>query len=112
MMKRYCFTIDLVDDENKILEYEGHHQRVWPEVEASFKRAGIETLELYRTGNRLFMLFDTDESFSLEDKAQIDATDPVVVKWEKLMSSYQQAIPGSTNKWTILEKIYSFSKPG
>ena len=61
---RYCFALDLVDDAVRIKEYESHHAEVWPEVRDSFRRAGIENVELYRTGNRLFMLLDVNEHFS------------------------------------------------
>ena len=61
---RYCFALDLKDDSVLIAEYESHHQNVWPEVRDSFYRAGIENVELYRAGNRLFMLLDKNDKFS------------------------------------------------
>ena len=46
-MKRYCLALDLKDDPSLIAEYESHHAEVWPEVRDSFRRAGIENVELY-----------------------------------------------------------------
>jgi L-rhamnose mutarotase len=105
---RYCFALDLIDDEKKIAEYESHHAVVWPEVEDSFRRAGIEHVELYRAGNRLFMLLDVNESFSFEKKAEIDASDPVVRKWEALMSTYQRELPWAKEgeKWMLMKLVY------
>ena len=112
MKERFCFMLDLVDDEAKIMEYEVHHRAVWPEVEDSFRRAGIDRIELYRGGNRLFMMLDTNETFSFHLKEQIDAEDAVVQKWETLMSGYQKPIPGlgTGGKWVLMKRIYTFIK--
>ena len=111
-MRRYCFALDLVDDAERIAEYESHHARVWPEVEASFYRAGIEAVELYRTGNRLFMLLDTNDTFTFEKKEAIDLSDPVVQKWEQLMAGYQQQLPWSAQgeKWVRMKRIYKLGE--
>jgi L-rhamnose mutarotase len=52
-MKRYCFALDLVDDEALIAKYEEHHTAVWPEIKKSITDSGIEVLDIYRAGNRL-----------------------------------------------------------
>jgi L-rhamnose mutarotase len=111
-VQRYCFALDLVDDEARIAEYEAHHRAVWPEVEDSFQRAGIEQVELYRTGNRLFMLLDTRDDFSFEKKQQIDEADPVVQKWEALMSTYQHPLPWASKeeKWVLMKPIYKLNQ--
>ena len=109
---RYCFALDLIDDSVRIAEYESHHADIWPEVRDSFRRAGIENVELYRTGNRLFMLLDTNENFSFEKKKQIDEEDAVVQKWEALMSTYQQPLPWSPpgEKWVLMKTIFTLNK--
>ncbi len=38
---RYCFALDLKDDQKLIAEYEKHHQKVWPEIMDSIKDSGI-----------------------------------------------------------------------
>ena len=55
-MKRYCLAFDLKDDENSINAYDDYHTKVWPEIKDSLKEAGILDMEIYRTGNRLFMI--------------------------------------------------------
>lgn len=107
-MKRYCFALDLKDDEQLIAEYEEHHEAIWPEIAESIKDAGIEQMELYRIGNRLFMIMDTNETFSFERKKQMDENNPVVQKWEALMWSYQQALPLAKpgEKWLLMTKIF------
>ena len=109
---RYCFALDLKNDPSLIAEYESHHANVWPEVRDSFDRAGIENVELYRTGNRLFMMLDTNETFTFEKKKAIDDADAVVQKWEALMSTYQQPLPWakSDEKWILMKCIFKLNK--
>lgn len=111
-LQRYCFALDLIDDASMIAEYESHHSAVWPEVLASFLRAGIENVELYRTGNRLFMILETNENFSFEKKEQIDSNDPKVQEWETLMSGYQQPLPWARPgvKWVLMNTIFKLNK--
>ena len=40
---------------------------------------------------RLCMMMDTDESFSFERKARMDAANPQVQEWEALMAKFQDA---------------------
>lgn len=39
---RYCFALDLKNDDSLIAEYERYHQKVWPEIIDSIKSAGID----------------------------------------------------------------------
>ena len=57
-MKRYCLALDLKDDPDLIAEYENYHKNVWPEIFESIKQSGIEVLDIYRTGNRMFSRAD------------------------------------------------------
>ena len=109
IMKRYCLALDLKDDAALIAEYEEYHRKVWPEILKSIKDAGIEQMEIYRTGNRLFMIMETNESFNFGKKAKADAANEKVQEWEKLMWKYQQALPFAKpgEKWVLMEKIFS-----
>lgn len=108
-MKRYCLALDLVDDVDLIAEYEHYHQAIWPEIKDSITSAGITGMEIYRFGNRLFMIMDTDASFSFDRKGAMDAANAKVQEWEQLMWKYQQAIPGSKpgEKWVLMDKIFT-----
>lgn len=110
MKKRYCFALDLKDDPELIRQYEWYHssEGIWPEVEQSIKDAGIESMQIYRTGNRLFMIMEVSEDFSFEKKARKDAQNPKVQEWEKLMWRFQQPLPwaGEGEKWVLMEKIF------
>ena len=108
-MKRYCLALDLKEDAALIAEYEEYHRNVWPEVLKSIKEAGIEQMEIYRTGNRLFMIMETNDDFSFEKKAAMDADNEKVQQWEQLMWKYQQRLPIAKpgEKWVLMEKIFS-----
>jgi L-rhamnose mutarotase len=51
---------------------------------------------------------DTNDSFTLEHKAKMDAQNLVVQKWEELMSTYQKALPVAKpgEKWIEMERIF------
>jgi L-rhamnose mutarotase len=113
-MKRYCLALDLVDDDKLIQEYEKWHQSqtVWPEIKKSITDSGITSMEIYRTGNRLFMIMETDPSFSFEKKAAMDAGNPKVQEWEQLMWKFQQSLPWAKEgeKWIIMDRIFELAK--
>src|SRR5436190_19376806 len=94
-MKRYCLALDLVDDPLVIGEYMHWHksENGWPEVRKSIVDAGIVNMEIYCVGNRLFMIMDTDDTFSFERKSAMDAANARVQEWEKLMWNFQKPLP-------------------
>ncbi|SEG16885.1 L-rhamnose mutarotase [Bryocella elongata] len=107
-MNRYCMALDLKDDPELITEYRRYHANVWPEIRQSILAAGIHSMEIYLTGNRLFMIMETEDNFSFERKAAMDAGSPAVQRWEELMWQFQQALPGSEPgvKWRPMDLIF------
>jgi len=112
MSRRYCFALDLKDDPTLIAEYERYHESVWPEITRSIHDAGIEDMEIYRVGNRLFMVMEVSDDFSFEAKAAADETDPRVQEWEELMWQYQQPLPLAKpgEKWLRMERIFKLAR--
>ena len=108
MNRRYCLALDLKDDPQLIAEYERFHQKIWPEIAQSIRDAGIEQLEIYRIGTRMFMIMDVNGTFSFESKQRADATDPKVQEWEELMWRFQKPLPQSKpgEKWLLMDKIF------
>jgi L-rhamnose mutarotase len=111
-MKRYCLALDLKDDDLLIAEYEYWHksENGWPEIKASITSAGIVNMEIYRIGNRLFMVMDTHDTFDFLRKAAMDAANPKVREWEQLMGKFQQPLPYAkeNEKWVLMDKIFQF----
>ena len=110
-MKRYCLALDLVNDNALIAEYEQFHKKIWPEIYRSIKESGIENMEIYRIGNRLYMIMETLETFSFENKNKMDSENAFVQKWEALMWKYQQALPMANKgeKWLLMDKIFDLN---
>lgn len=108
-MLRYCLALDLKDDPTLIAEYEKYHEKLRPEIEESIISSGITNMEIYRIGNRLFMIMETTDDFSFEEKATADAANPKVQAWENLMWHYQQALPMAKEgeKWMLMKQIFS-----
>src|SRR6185436_8319110 len=107
-MVRYCLALDLKDDPKLIAEYEAYHKNVWPEIIASIKMPGIEILDIYRTGNRMFMIIEANDDFSFEKKSAMDIANPKVQEWEELMWKFQKALPWAKKgeKWILMDKIF------
>jgi L-rhamnose mutarotase len=107
-VKRFCLALDLKNDPALMLQYEEHHKKVWPEILESIRNSGIESMEIYRYSNRLFMIMETNENFSFEKKGEADNRNEKVQAWEALMWKYQQALPGvpEGTKWVLMNKIF------
>lgn len=109
-MTRHCFALDLVDDPTLIAEYEHWHksENSWPEIKKSILDAGITQMEIYRIGNRLFMIMETDDSYDSERKSNMDKLNPKVQEWESLMWKFQQPLPWAKEgeKWIKMDNIF------
>jgi L-rhamnose mutarotase len=110
-MKRYCLTVDLKDDAQLIAEYEAYHRDIWPGIKKSILDSGITGMEIYRFDNRLFMIMETDDSFSFERKAAMDAGNEKVQEWETLMWKFQQPLKNARpgEKWVLMDEIFKLN---
>lgn len=112
MTRRYCLTLDLKDDPALIAEYKRYHERIWPEITESIKSAGIENLEIYLLGTRMFMILEAGPEFSFEAKARADRANPKVQEWEELMWKFQKTLPQAKpgEKWLLMERIFELER--
>jgi len=108
MKRRFCLTLDLKDDPKLIAEYKRYHEKIWPEITRSIKDSGIEDMEIYLLGTRMFMIMEVNETFTFEKKARADQQNPKVQEWEELMWKFQQALPDAKpgEKWLRMERIF------
>jgi L-rhamnose mutarotase len=112
MNRRFCLTLDLKDDPGLIAEYKRYHEEIWPEITQSIRDSGIEDLEIYLLGSRMFMIMEVNEHFSFEAKARADLQNPKVQEWEQLMWKFQQALPEAKpgEKWLGMERIFKLER--
>ena len=106
--RRYCLTLDLKDDPALIAEYKKYHEKIWPEITKSIKDAGIEDMEIYLLGPRMFMIMEVNDTFTFEAKARADQENPKVQEWERLMWKFQQALPQAKpgQKWLPMDRVF------
>ncbi len=113
-MKKYCLALDLINDPKLIEEYEYWHkaENGWPEIRKSIIDSHITSMEIYRAGDRLFMIMETDDTFSFENKALMDLKNSKVQEWEKLMWKFQKPLDfaKSNEKWVLMSKIFDIKQ--
>lgn len=112
MTRRFCLTLDLKNDPALIAEYRRYHEKIWPEITQSIRDSGIEDMQIYLRGTRMFMIMDVNDSFSFEAKARSDRDNSKVQEWEALMWKFQQALPDAQpgEKWLPMERIFRLEK--
>jgi L-rhamnose mutarotase len=107
MARRHCFALDLVDDAALIADYEARHApgAVWPAVLAHLRAQGVESMEIWRTGDRMVMIAEV-----AEDYPRAVAVPAETDEWEKLMWRYQRALPHAApgEKWVPMQRIFVF----
>jgi L-rhamnose mutarotase len=112
--KRYCQTLDLVDDPKLIEEYKHWHSadHNWPEIPAGIKEVGILEMEIYIFGSRLFMIVETPADFDWDTAFAKLSKLPKQAEWEEFVSKYQLVKPGCTSseKWQLMDRIFSLPK--
>ncbi len=112
MNRRYCLALDLKDDPRLITEYKHYHEKIWPEITQSIKDSGIEDMEIYLLGTRMFMIMEVNESFSFEAKGKADLLNPKVQEWEALMGTFQKLLPQAKpgEKWLLMERVFKLEE--
>jgi len=107
-MKRYCLTLKLKADQDLMAEYIEYHREGWPEIHRSIRDAGVLDMQIYELGGLLFMIMDTEDDFTFERKAAMDAANPRVQEWETLMAKFQDVGPDADfgAKWKLMEQIF------
>ncbi|MGO1304509.1 MAG: L-rhamnose mutarotase [Sphingomonas parapaucimobilis] len=112
MARRLCFALDLVADAGLIAEYEKAHApgAAWPEVTTAIRAKGFLSMEIWRTGARLFMIAEVADDFPHAIPAELAAID---ARWETTMDRFQKALPHAApgEKWVGMDRIFSLGAP-
>ena len=108
--KRYCKTLTLKEDPALIEAYRKVHSpdESWPEISQGMKEVGILDMEIYISGNRLFMIMDTVPEFDHRRAMKELAAKPRQTEWEAYVSQFQGTSEDATaeEKWQVMERIY------
>ena len=109
LVARRCFALDLRDDPQLIAEYERRHGpgAVWPAVIEHIRATGVEAMEIWRTGDRLFMVVEVADDYPRTVEAPAE-----VARWEELMWRFQRPLPHAAEgeKWLPMTCIFSLEE--
>ena len=107
-MKRYCQTLQLVDDQALISKYIEVHNNVWPEIIEGQREVGILDMQIYCRGNFLFMICDTVDDFDWKRDMERLSKLPRQAEWEAYVSQFQgcSADARSDEKRQMMERIF------
>ena len=112
--KRYCKTLALENDPQLIADYKKVHSpgETWPEITQGMIEVGILDMEIYITGNQLFMIMDTVPDFDHDLAMAVLADKPRQSEWETFVSRFQVTSSEATadEKWQLVERIYKLEK--
>jgi L-rhamnose mutarotase len=78
------------------------------EIIRSIKESGIEDMEIYLRGTRMFMIMEVNQHFSFAAKDKADASNPKVQECENLMWKFQKPLRDakSGEKWLLMERVF------
>ena len=111
-MKTFAMALDLVDESSSIKEYREYHRNVWPEVKEGLLEIGVEGMEIYLLGDRLFMVIDTKDDFDLiaDFQKYTDSSDKAA-QWDTLMRKYQKKTPFTNDGdwWAPMQKVFDLN---
>jgi L-rhamnose mutarotase len=111
-MPRLCFALDLIDEPGSIAAYEALHQpgSVWPEIINDICAEGYQSMQIWRTGNRLFMITETAEDFphGTRNAAMAEIYD----RWQATMDKFQRRLPHAQadQKWVPMGCIFDLDQ--
>ncbi len=110
-MPQFALALNLRDDPRIIAEYEEHHRKVWPEVLAAIRATGVEDIKIYRNGRNLFMTMIVPEGYDSDGRSAAYDRDPAAQRWEALMRTLQEPLPGSPpgQWWTRIPCIFDLA---
>ena len=107
-MKGFGMTLLLHDDPDLIAGYIEHHRAVWPVVTARLRAIGIDHMEIFLTGRRLFMHFSAPDEFDPRHDFASLVDDPAYRRWDELMRTFQERVPEAVDGewWHVMEEVF------
>ena len=112
-MTRHVLLVNLRDDPAAIAAYREHHQRVWPDVVDSLRRAGVKRMDIHMLGRMAVMIVDVADGLDVRRVfAAHQASSPRVREWEQLMKSLQEPAPEAApgEWWAKMEPVFRMTE--
>src|SRR5262249_61546926 len=93
-MTRHVFLVHLRDDPAAVAAYREHHQRVWPEVIASLRRSGVQSMDIHLLGRTAVVMVGAADGTDVRHAfAAHHASSARVAEREQLINSLQEPSP-------------------
>lgn len=86
-----------------VKQYLAYHRRVWPALEAAYRRAGFTDLSCFVRGRQLVVYIEYDEAIHRRKKAWLKKH-PVERCWQTIMNGLKESSAGSLE----LKEVYRF----
>lgn len=110
---RTCFALDLANDPELIAQYEHYHtpEGMWPEIPPGIRDGGILDMQIYRIGNHLFMIIETEEGVSFDDAFQRIGQMTRQPEWARFVGQFQQRLPEAQagEHWAKMKPVFSLN---
>ncbi|HUE75550.1 MAG TPA: L-rhamnose mutarotase, partial [Chloroflexota bacterium] len=106
-MKSYGLTICLRNDPEKIKQYVEYHAAVWPEVLKGIQAVGIEQMQIFLRGTRMFMYIQTSDDFDPErDWPRAGNASEESREWNRIMGDLQERAPEANEDewWAFMDE--------
>lgn len=102
-MSRHAFRLRIKPD--AIEEYEREHTRVWPELLAKLKAAGISDYSIFRRGQDLFFYLQADDFEKSWDELD---RDPVNQRWQQFMGRFFEPMPDKCpdERFAMMKEVF------
>ncbi|GAC1315069.1 MAG: L-rhamnose mutarotase [Chloroflexota bacterium] len=108
-MQTFGLTLCLKPDPDTIAEYRRYHTAVWPEVTARLRACGVQQMQIFLRGTRLFMYLITDDAFDPARDFRRINDDAVSARWNELMATLQERAPEADPDewWAPMEQVFN-----
>jgi len=110
-------TANLVADPKKQQEYLDYHKNQfekWPEVSNGFCNANFQQLLVFKNGRQLMLVISIPKGKTLDELNPLTSkNNPRADEWNKIMSKYQEGIPGTKKgeTWVFLRPLAESGSP-
>ena len=107
MMKRYCFVIEINEDQME--DYVALHRNPWPDTLRLLKEAGAEELVIYRYKNFSILFWSAED---LNEVYRKRGATEVCKKWNARLAKAYKLSPSidGTSDVDTLEKIFDLNQ--